>query len=279
MPPSIEERLTAALGDRYVVAGELAHGGMATVYGGKRVADQAPVAIKVMHPAVAEELGPERFLREVAIAASMTHPGIVPLIESGTAGDLLYYIMPYVAGESLHDRLQRDRRLSLETAVGLARDVASALGYAHARGVIHRDVKPENLLIADGHALVADFGLARAMGSTTSQKLTRTGTVLGTIYYLSPEQLREERLLDGRADVYSLGGVLYEMLTGGPPYTGSSLKEVVMHILRAPVPSVRRLRPEVPPAVDEAISRALAKAPADRFPTMESFAAALDLAA
>jgi serine/threonine-protein kinase len=199
----------------------------------------------------------------------------VPLHDSGIAGSTLYYIMPYVEGESLYDRLKRERRLPLDDALQITHDVATALGYAHSRGVLHRDVKPENILLAGGHALIADFGLARAIGAADYQKLTATGVVVGTLYYMSPEQLREDRDLDQRADTYSLGCILYEMLTGGPPYTGRSLTEVATRILRASIPSVRRMRADVPAAVDEAITRALAKAAADRFATMEQFAAVL----
>jgi serine/threonine-protein kinase len=269
------EALAETLDGRYSIERELARGGMATVYLARDVADRRHVAIKVMHPALAAELGRERFLREIAIAASMAHPLIVPLAESGAADGVLYYIMPYVEGETLHERLQREKQLPLEDALRIARDVAAALGYAHARGVLHRDVKPENILLAGERALVADFGLARAIGAADYTKLTKTGVIVGTIYYMSPEQVREDLDLDQRADVYSLGCILYEMLTGGPPYVGVSLTEVVMRILRAPIPSVQRLRGDVPASVDEAIARALAKSAAERFTTMEEFAAAL----
>jgi serine/threonine-protein kinase len=228
-----------------------------------------------MHPALVADLGAERFLREMGIAASLAHPLIVPLSESGSAGGVPYYIMPYVEGESLYARLQRERRLPLEEALQITHDVASALGYAHGRRVLHRDVKPENILLAGGRALVADFGLARAIGAADYRKLTETGVIVGTVYYMSPEQLREDRDLDQRADIYSLGCILYEMLTGGPPFTGRSLTEVATRILRAPVPSVSRARAGVPAAVDAALARALAKSAAGRFATMQEFAAAL----
>jgi serine/threonine-protein kinase len=267
--------LAEALSDRYALERELARGGMATVYLAREVQDQRLVAIKVMHPLLAAELGPERFRREIAVASSMAHPLIVPLRESGVAGGLLYYVMPYVEGESLYERLQRERRVPLGDALRITRDVAEALGYAHARGVLHRDVKPENILLAQGRALVADFGLARAIGASDYQKLTRTGVLLGTVFYMSPEQVREDANLDQRADVYSLGCILYEMLTGGPPFTGPSLREVVLRILRSPIPSVRQLDPSLPQEVDEAIARALNKSAAGRYATMEEFAAAL----
>jgi serine/threonine-protein kinase len=267
--------LAEALAGRYTLERELARGGMATVYLAQDVQRAEPVAIKVMHPRVATVLGAERFLREIEVASSMAHPLIVPLRDSGSAGGLLYYVMPYVAGESLFERLQRERQLALDEALRITHDVAQALGYAHGRGVMHRDVKPENILLAEGRALVADFGLARAIDAAEYSKLTKTGVIVGTALYLSPEQLREERNLDQRTDIYALGCLLFEMLTGGPPYGGSSLKDVVTRILRAPVPSVRPVRPEVPVPVDEAIRRALAKSAADRFASMEGFAAAL----
>jgi serine/threonine-protein kinase len=211
----------------------------------------------------------------MGIAASLEHPLIVPLYDSGSAAGVPYYVMPYIEGESLYERLERERRLPLEDALQVTHDVAAALGYAHRRGVLHRDVKPENILLAGGRALVADFGLARAIGAADSKKLTATGVVVGTVYYMSPEQLREDRDLDQRTDIYGLGCMLYEMLTGEPPYSGRSITEVVTRILRAPVPSVRRLQAGVPEAVDQALGRALAKSVAERFATMEEFAAAL----
>jgi serine/threonine-protein kinase len=266
--------LTEALRDRYTIEREVAQGGMATVYLARDVRARTPVAIKAMHPRLAEALGAERFLREIRIAGAMAHPHIVPLHDSGVAGSILYYIMPYIEGETLYDCLQRERRLPLAGALTIAHDVASALGYAHGRGVLHRDVKPENILLREGRALVADFGLARAIG-TEYTRLTKTGAMVGTVFYMSPEQLREDDNLDQRADIYSLGCILYEMLTGGPPYTGPSLKELVTRILRAPVPSARRVAAGLPESVDQAINRALAKSPGERYTTMEEFAADL----
>jgi serine/threonine-protein kinase len=269
------DQLAAALGDRYVIEGELGRGGMASVYQARERGRPDPVAIKVMNPGLADALDGKRFLREMAIAASLVHPLIVPLLDSGQAAGLLYYVMPRVHGESLYERLQREQRLPLPDALRIACDVAAALGYAHGQRVLHRDVKPENVLLAGGRALIADFGLARAIGAADSTRLTKTGVIVGTVYYMSPEQLREEPQLDQRADIYGLGCVLYEMLSGGPPYTGRTLSEVATRILRGPVPSVRPVRPEVPAAVEEAISRALAKAPGDRFSTAAEMAAAL----
>jgi serine/threonine-protein kinase len=271
----VRDVLAEALGERYSLERELGRGGMATVYLARGVLQGEPVAIKVMHPNLADALDSKRFRREMGIAASLAHPLIVPLLDSGSASGVLYYIMPYVQGESLYQRLQRERRLPLEDALRITHDVAAALGYAHSQGVLHRDVKPENILLAGGHALIADFGLARAIGAADYAKLTETGVIVGTLYYMSPEQLREDRDLDQRADIYSLGCIVYEMLSGGPPYTGRSLTEVASRILRASVPSVRRLRADVPATVDQVISRALAKAAAERFTSMQELAAAL----
>jgi serine/threonine-protein kinase len=272
---AVPEGLVGALGDRYRVERKIARGGMATVYLARDAQRQEPVAVKLMDAQVASVLGAERFLREIRIAGSMAHELIVPLYDSGTAGGVPYYIMPYVEGESLHERLQRERRLTLEDALRISRDVATALGHVHRQGLLHRDVKPETILLAGTRALVADFGLARAIGAAEYSKLTETGVIVGTLFYMSPEQLREDRDLDQRTDIYSLGCILYEMLTGGPPYTGSSLKEVVTRILKSPIPSARRLQSSVPATVDQAIGRALAKSPAERFASMEEFTAAL----
>ncbi len=272
---AVPERLTEALRERYAVEREVGRGGMAAVYLARDLRDGRAVAIKVMHPALVATIGTDRFLREIDIAAALSHPNIVPLYESGEAGGVLYYVMPYVEGESLYARLEREHRLPLADAVGIARDVAHALGHAHRQGVLHRDVKPENILLAGGHARVADFGLARAIGAANYRKLTETGIIVGTVYYMSPEQLREDRDLDQRTDVYSLGCLLYEMLTGAPPYTGTSLNQLITRILRAQVPSARRVDDTIPRAVDDAIGRALAKSAAARFATAEEFAAAL----
>jgi serine/threonine-protein kinase len=271
----VPPRVLEALHGRYEIARELGHGGMATVYLARDIRDETDVAIKVMHPRVANALNAQRFLREIAIAGSMVHPSIVPLRDSGAAGQVLYYVMPYVDGENLKQRLDRVRRLGVDQAVGIAHDLADALGYAHRQGVLHRDVKPENVLLAADRALVADFGLARAIGAANYQKLTDTGVLVGTVYYMSPEQVREDRDLDQRTDVYALGCILYEMVTGEPPYSGRALTEVTARILQAPVPSARRLVPALPPGLDAAIGRALAKRAADRFGSMAELAAAL----
>jgi len=271
----VQELLAEALSDRYTLERELGRGGMATIYLAREVGDGQAVAIKAIHRNLGSAIGVERFRREMGIVASLSHPRIVPLYDSGSAGEVLYYIMPYVEGESLFQRLQREKRLPLDDALQITHDVAGALGYAHSRGILHRDVKPENILLVTGHALVADFGLARAIGAADHRKLTQTGTIVGTVYYMSQEQLSEERDLDQRVDIYSLGCILYELLTGRPPYNGLSVTDLVTQILRAPIPSVRKVNAAVPAAVDQAICRALAKSAADRFATMEEFAAAL----
>ena len=272
---AVPPRVVDALRGRYEIERELGHGGMATVYLAHDVRDDRAVAIKVMHPRVANAISAQRFLREIAIAGSMAHPLIVPLLDSGSAGDVLYYVMPYVDGETLAQRLDRVRRLSLAEALAVAHAVADALAHAHRQGILHRDVKPENVLLAEGRALVADFGLARAIGAANYQKLTDTGVLVGTVFYMSPEQIRDDRDLDQRTDVYGLGCILYETLTGEPPYSGRGLTEVAARILQAPVPSARQLVPQLPPGVDAAIGRALAKRPADRYGSMAEFAAAL----
>jgi eukaryotic-like serine/threonine-protein kinase len=269
--------LADALSERYALEREVGRGGMATVYLAREAAGGRAVAVKAMYPELASALGLERFRREMEICGSLSHPGIVPLLDSGTAGPLLYYVMPYIAGESLHDRLERERRIPPTDAVRIVREIAEALGYAHSRGILHRDVKPENILLAKdpARALIADFGLARAVGAADTTKLTKTGTVVGTIHYMSPEQVREDRTIDARSDIYGLGCVLYDMLTGAPPFVGRTVTDLVMKILRTSPAPVSAVNPSVPPAVEQAMTRALAKAPADRFATMREFAAAL----
>jgi eukaryotic-like serine/threonine-protein kinase len=272
---AVPPRVLDALRGRYEIERDVGHGGMATVYLARDVRDESAVAIKVMHPRVANALNAQRFLREIAIAGSMAHPLIVPLRDSGAVDEVLYYVMPYVEGETLKQRLDRVRRLSLEEAVAIAHDLAEALGHAHRQGILHRDVKPENVLLAGDRALVADFGLARAIGPANYQKLTDTGVLVGTVYYMSPEQIRDDRDLDQRTDIYGLGCIVYEMVTGEPPYSGRGLTEVAARILQAPVPSVRQLVPTLPAGLDAAIGRALAKRAGDRFGSMAEFAAAL----
>src|SRR5438477_519884 len=270
------DRLRAALADRYALERELGRGGMATVYLARDLKHGRAVAIKVLRPEIAAALGPERFLREIEVAARLTHPHILPLHDSGEAAGFLYYVMPYIESESLRDRLEREGQLPLEEALRITREVASALAYAHNHDVVHRDIKPENILLSGGEAVVADFGIARAITQAGGRGLTETGIPVGTPAYMSPEQASGGGPIDGRSDVYSLACVLYEMLAGEPPYTGPSAQVVIAKRFTDPVPSVRRLRETIPPAVDAAIMRALAKAPADRFGTPVEFANALD---
>lgn len=269
------EQVAEAVGDRYSLERELGRGGMATVYLARDRRSGALVALKAMHENVGSAIGLARFRREMGIAVSLDHPLIVPLTDSGSAGELLYYVMPYVEGESLFQCLNREQRLPLDRAIRITEDIAQALGYAHSRGILHRDVKPENILLAEGRALIADFGLARAIGAADRRKLTSTGVVVGTAHYMSPEQLLERPDLDQRSDIYSLGCIVFEMLTGGPPYTARSITDLVTQILRAAIPSVRTVSPSVPQAVDAVITRMLAKKAEERFRSMDECSAAL----
>jgi len=269
------EAVRAALAPSFRVESEIGRGGMATVYLAQDLKHGRRVAVKVLKPELGSSIGADRFLREIAIASRLHHPHIVPLHDSGAARDLLYYVMPYVEGETLRERLTREKQLPIAEAVGIAREVGDALSAAHAEGVIHRDIKPENILLEGGHAVVADFGLARAIAQAAGESLTSSGIVAGTPAYMSPEQSAGETELDARTDVYSLACVLYEMLTGEAPYTGTSAQAIVAKHMSQPVPSARVVRATVPPAVDAAIQRGLAKVPADRFATAREFADAL----
>jgi serine/threonine protein kinase len=268
-------RLKTAVADRYVIERELGQGGMATVYLARDLKHKREVALKVLRPELAASIGGERFLREITLTAGLHHPHILPLLDSGDANGQLFYVMPYVAGESLRDRLNRERQLPLDDALQIARDVADALSYAHSRDVVHRDIKPENILLESGHAVVADFGVARAITTAGGNKLTETGIAVGTVTYMSPEQSTGERLIDGRSDLYSLGCVLYEMLAGEPPYSGASAQAILAKRLTDPVPRVSLVRATVPGSLDSAIRKALASTPADRFATMSEFLDAL----
>lgn len=256
--------LAAALADRYASFVPLGEGGMATVYRAQDRKHQRDVAIKVLRPELAHAVGADRFLREITTTATLRHPHILPLYDSGEAAGFLYYVMPLIDGETLRDRLARDGRLPIEEALRITREVADALGYAHERGIAHRDIKPDNILLERGHAVVADFGIARAVASTGSERLTQTGFAVGTPLYMSPEQAVGEANLDGRSDLYSLGCVLYEMLTGHPPFTGSTVAAITQQHLIAAPPSVSVERPEVTPAVAHAITQVLAKDPTER---------------
>ncbi len=268
-------RLTTALAGRYRIERELGHGGMATVYLAHDLKHDRQVAIKVLRAEVSSALGPSRFLREVGIAAKLSHPHILPLYDSGDADGSLFYVMPYIKGESLRQKLTRERELPVSEALAITRQVAAALGHAHAQHVVHRDVKPENILLHEGEAMVSDFGIALATTAEEGKRLTETGLVIGTPEYMSPEQAMSERVLDARSDVYSLACVLYEMLAGEPPYTGANPRALLAKQLVDPVPGVRRLRPAVPVAMEQALKRALSQAPADRFESATAFVDAL----
>ncbi len=267
--------LATVLQDRYRLDRELGQGGMATVYLAHDLRNNRPVALKVLRPELAAILGAERFLKEIETTANLQHPHILPLFDSGEAGTFLFYVMPFVEGESLRSRLNRERQLPVPDAVRIAAEVASALDYAHRQGIIHRDIKPENILLHDGHALVADFGIALALRNAGGDRLTETGLSLGTPHYMSPEQAMAERQLDVRTDVYSLGAVLYEMLAGEPPITGATGQAVIAKLMTERPTPLRVVRDTVPPALEEVVARALAKVPADRFPTAAAFAKAL----
>jgi TolB-like protein/Flp pilus assembly protein TadD len=270
--------LAAALRDRYVLERELGRGGMATVFLAHDVKHDRPVALKVLLPELAASLGPDRFQREIRLAARLQHPHILTVHDSGETAGQLWFTMPFVEGESLRERLRRERQLSVEDAVQIGREAARALDYAHQHGIIHRDIKPENILLTrDGSTLVADFGIARALGGAEEQ-LTQTGMSVGTPAYMSPEQAAGERSLDARTDIYSLGAVLYEMLAGEPPYGGPTVQAMLLKRLTDPVPSVRRVRPSVPEPLDYAVQKALAPVLADRYATAGQFAQALQAA-
>jgi serine/threonine protein kinase len=271
----LSSELATALADRYVLERELGRGGMAFVYLARDLKHGRLVALKTLRPELVTTLGPERFLREVRIAARLQHPHILQLHDSGEANGLLYYVMPYVEGESLRDRLEREGQLPIEDALQITKQVADALAYAHSQGVVHRDIKPENILLAGNHALVADFGIARAITAAGGDRLTETGLAVGTAAYMSPEQAAAESRLDGRSDIYSLGCVLYEMLAGQPPFIGSSAQAVIARKLADPVPPLRTVRESVPLILQQIVHKSLARTPADRFATAASFAEAL----
>ena len=268
LPPSL-------VATRFVLERELGRGGMATVYLARETKHQRQVAIKVLHPEVSAAFGSDRFLREIGIAARLTHPHLVPLIDSGEADGVLYYVSAFVPGGSLRDRLARDGKLPIRDAVRIAQEVGAGLDFAHRAGFVHRDVKPENILFADGHALLADFGIARATLDSNPQNVTDAGMVVGTPAYMSPEQAAGDRQLDATSDVYSLGCVVFEMIAGEPPFIASSPRQVMTkHLVDTPR-RLRTLRPEVPASLDDAVHRALQKDPAARWPAVAEFAAAL----
>ena len=271
------ESLRAALADRYAVEREVGRGGMATVFLAEDRKHRRSVAIKVLHADLAAALGEERFLREIEIAARLQHPHILPLYDSGSAAGFLYYVMPYVEGESLRDRLAREKQLSLEDALRIATEVAGALAYAHSHGIVHRDIKPENIMLSGGTAVVSDFGIARAVSAAgEGQHLTQTGTIIGTPAYMSPEQSTASAEIDGRSDEYSLACVVYEMLVGAPPFTGPTAQAIIARHSLDMVSPPSIVRSSIPDAVEGAILRALSKVPADRFSTTALFAEALN---
>ena len=270
--PELLTRLQSALADRYRIDSEIGAGGMATVYLAQDLRHDRKVALKLLRPELSAVIGAERFLREIKLAAGLTHPHILPVYDSGDAGGLLFYVMPNMEGRSLRERLERERQLPLAEALTVTREVASALDYAHRHHVVHRDIKPENILLHDGSAMVADFGIGKALSAEGS--LTQTGMVMGTPTYMSPEQASGDVDVDGRTDLYSLACVLFEMLTGEPPFTGATAQAIIAKRFVSPIPKVRVTR-DVPEAVDNALTRALARTPVDRFPTAAQFVEAL----
>ena len=275
--PDPLEDLRAGLADRYRIEREVGSGGMAVVYLAQDLRHHRNVALKVLRAELGPAGGPERFEREIRLVAGLVHPNILPLLDSGVTAGRLWYTMPFVEGESLRARLEREKQLALAETIRLTGEIADGLGHAHAMGIIHRDIKPENVLLVAGHALIADFGIARALGGS-GDRLTGTGLALGTPGYMSPEQSTGEHHLDARSDLYALASVSYEMLAGEPPFTGPTAQAVIARRLSQPAPSIRLLRPAVPEAVDDALRRALASVPADRFESTAEFSRALTLA-
>ncbi len=268
-------QLTAALAGRYAVDHEIGRGGMATVYLARDVRHNRKVALKVLDPELGAVLGVERFLSEIQVTANLQHPNLLPLFDSGEADGLLFYVMPFIEGESLRAVLQREKQLPIDEAIHIAVSIASALDYAHRRGVIHRDLKPENILMHDGQPLVADFGIALAVSNAGGHRITQTGLSLGTPHYMSPEQATGDRDIDGRTDIYSLGAVTYEMLTGEPPHDGKTSQAIIAKVITDRPRSIRLSRDTVPVYVEAAVERALAKLPADRFHSAHEFADAV----
>ena len=268
-------RLAAALADRYRIERELGQGGMATVFLAQDLKHDRKVALKVLKPELAAVLGAERFVVEIKTTAALQHPHILPLFDSGTADGFLFYVMPFIDGETLRDKLNRETQLGVDEAVRIANDVAGALDYAHRHGVIHRDIKPENILLHDGRPMVADFGIALAVSAAAGGRMTETGLSLGTPHYMSPEQATAEKEITARSDIYSLGSVLYEMLTGNPPHVGASAQQIIMKIITDTPRPLTELRRSVPPNVAAATSKALEKLAADRFTSAKAFAEAL----
>src|SRR5688500_3565325 len=267
--------LGAALQDRYTIEREIGRGGMATVYLARDIRHNRPVALKVLNPELGAVLGVERFLAEIQVTANLQHPNLLPLFDSGAADNLLFYVMPFIEGESLRARIDREKQLPVDDSLKIATAIASALDYAHRHGVIHRDLKPENILLHEGQPQVADFGIALAVSNAGGNRITQTGLSLGTPQYMSPEQATGDRIIDARSDIYSLGALTYEMLTGEPPHTGTTSQAVIARVLTEKPRSIRSSRPSVPPHVEAAVERALEKLPADRWATAKEFSEAL----
>jgi eukaryotic-like serine/threonine-protein kinase len=278
-PRHTVEGLPTALAERYTIEQELGRGGMAIVYLARDLKHDRAVALKIMLPELAASLGKERFLREIQIIAKLAHPNILPLYDSGEVDGQLYYVMPFVPGETLRSLLERERQLPIEDALRITREIVDALAYAHSMGVVHRDIKPENVLLEAGHAVVSDFGIARAVSASGGDQLTQTGMAIGSPIYMSPEQAGGNQPIDGRADVYSLGCVLYELLTGQPPFTGLTPQAVMARHTMEAVPPPHIVRQSITPQLEAVIFHALAKAPADRFHTAAAFGEALDAVA
>src|SRR5512135_1136485 len=271
----LEDQPRASLASRYAIDREVGRGGMATVFLAQDLRHHRPVALKVLHPELALSLGADRFDREIQIAARLQHPHIVALYDSGQAGKLLYYVMPFIEGESLRQRLEREGRIPLEEAVRLTRAVATALDYAHRQQVVHRDIKPENVLLQEGEPLVTDFDIAKAVTAAAAGSLTQTGTAVGTPAYMSPEQAGGEANLDARSDIYSLGALLYELIAGAAPFTGPTTQAIIAKLFTEPPPPIRERREGVPEWLERAVMKALSKAPGDRYATAAQFAQAL----
>ena len=283
MSGDLQAALATALAGRYAIEHELGRGGMATVFLARDLRHDRPVALKVLHPELAATLGPDRFLREIRLAARLQHPHVLSVFDSGEAGGHLWFTMPYVEGETLRQRLRREDQLPIDDALRIARETADALDYAHHQNIVHRDIKPENILLTTRHALVADFGIARALGSVAEgasreQRLTETGMSIGTPAYMSPEQASGDREVGPRSDIYSLGCVLYEMLAGEPPFTGPNAQAILLRKFTENPRPLRALRDTVPPAVEEAVTKSLARSPADRFGSAAEFVKVLETA-
>jgi len=272
-----QEAIKDALASRYTINREIGRGGMATVYLADDFRHDREVAVKVLHPELASVLGSDRFLREIKLAAKLNHPHILPLFDSGDAGGFLFYVMPYIEGESLRERLNREKQLPLDDSLMMTRAIAGALDYAHRHGIVHRDIKPENIMLHEGEAMVMDFGIAKAVSTAGNETLTQTGMVVGTPAYVSPEQAAGELEIDGRSDEYSLACMLYEMLSGERPFSGPTVQAVLTKRFTDPVPSLRSVIDDVPEEIEKALTKALAKDAAARFPTLNEFGKALSV--